>query len=103
MIESGVRCATDITGYGLLGHLREVVEASDVSAVVHADRVPVLDGVVELIEQGVYPSGSVRNLESVASIVDTSVDPDHDEDPGRCANKRRTAHDHPCRSGGYAG
>ena len=74
MVGAGVRCATDITGYGLLGHLREVVEASDVSAVVHADQVPVLDGIHELVAKGVFPDGSVRNLESVFEIVDSGVD-----------------------------
>jgi len=74
MVGAGVRCATDITGYGLLGHLREVVEASDVSAVVHADQVPVLDGIHELVAEGVFPDGSVRNLESVFEIVDSGVD-----------------------------
>ena len=74
MVGAGVRCATDITGYGLLGHLRGVVEASDVSGVVHADQVPVLDGIHELVAKGVFPDGSVRNLESVFEIVDSGVD-----------------------------
>ena len=74
MVDAGVRCATDVTGYGLLGHLREVVEASDVSAVVHADQVPVLDGIHQLVAKGVFPDGSARNLESVLEIVDSVVD-----------------------------
>ena len=65
MVEAGVRCATDVTGYGLLGHLREITEASMVSARVDMASVPVLDGVVELVEAGVYPGGSMRNLSSV--------------------------------------
>lgn len=73
MVAAGVRCATDVTGYGLLGHLREVVEASGVSATLDANSVPVLDGIAELIEQGVYPGGSVRNLESVAGMLDSRV------------------------------
>lgn len=73
MVAAGVRCATDVTGYGLLGHLREVVEASGVSATLDASSVPVLDGIAELVEQGVYPGGSVRNLESVAGMVDSRV------------------------------
>ena len=68
-----VRCATDVTGYGLLGHLREVVDASDVSARIDAGSVPVLDGIAALVEDGVYPSGSVRNLESVAGVIETTL------------------------------
>ena len=68
-----MRCATDVTGYGLLGHLREVVQASGVSARINAEAVPVLDGIAELIDDGVFPGGSKRNLESVGSIVDSSV------------------------------
>lgn len=73
MVAAGVRCATDVTGYGLLGHLREVVDASDVSARIDAGSVPVLDGIAALVEDGVYPSGSVRNLESVAGVIETTL------------------------------
>ncbi len=73
MVEAGVRCATDVTGYGLLGHLREIVNASDVSARVDASAVPVLDGVSGLVEAGVYPGGSSRNLRSVAPMVTSRV------------------------------
>ncbi len=71
MVEAGVRCATDVTGYGLLGHLREILEASRVSARVHYDAVPVLDGIEQLVAEGVYPGGSGRNLASVRPIVRT--------------------------------
>lgn len=71
MVEAGVRCATDVTGYGLLGHLREILEASKVSARVHYDAVPVLDGIERLVAEGVYPGGSGRNLASVRPIVRT--------------------------------
>ena len=73
MLEAGVRCATDVTGYGLLGHLREVVEASGLSARLDMSSVPVLDGVADLVEAGVYPAGSLRNFRSVAPIVTSRV------------------------------
>ena len=73
MVAAGVRCATDVTGYGLLGHLREMVEASGVSARVNMSSVPVLDGVADLVESGVYPGGSLRNLRSVVPIVTSRV------------------------------
>ncbi len=73
MVAAGVRCATDVTGYGLLGHLREIVEASRVSAQVNMASVPVLGGVRELIEAGAYPGGSMRNLGSVWPAVTSRV------------------------------
>ncbi len=63
--EVGVHAATDVTGYGLLGHLREVLEASGVGARVSAGEVPLLPGVRDLADAGVYPSGSGRNLEAI--------------------------------------
>jgi len=72
MVESGVTCATDVTGYGLAGHLREIITASGVSARLDMDAVPVLAGIADLVEAGVYPGGSLRNLESVRSSLRTS-------------------------------
>ena len=66
--------ATDVTGFGLLGHLREMIEASGVGAVVRFSEVPVLDGAKELLEQGAWAGGSNRNLASVRSAVDADID-----------------------------
>ncbi|MCC7538880.1 MAG: selenide, water dikinase SelD [Deltaproteobacteria bacterium] len=60
--EVSAHAATDVTGYGLLGHLRHVAEASKLRAVVRASAVPLLDGVVGLARQDVVPGGSRRNL-----------------------------------------
>jgi selenide,water dikinase len=65
MLSVGVSAATDITGFGLLGHLRELLLASGASARIESDRVPVLDGVVGLADAGVVPDGTRRNLASV--------------------------------------
>ena len=62
----GVVAATDVTGFGLLGHLGELARASGVSAVIDFDRVPLLDGVLELAKADVIPGGSRRNLEAVS-------------------------------------
>ncbi len=70
MLAVGVHAATDVTGYGLLGHLGEMVRASGVGAVVEADRVPVIEGVTELAAQDVYPGGSRRNLSSASRFTD---------------------------------
>lgn len=71
---AGAHAATDVTGFGLLGHLRELTEASGVGAVVRFDDVPVLSGARELLEQGAWAGGSQRNYDSVAPFVDSSID-----------------------------
>jgi selenide,water dikinase len=67
----GVIAGTDVTGYGLLGHLREVADASDVSARVEVAAVPIIDGAADLAEAGHMPGGSRRNLRSLRDAVDT--------------------------------
>ena len=69
MIKVGVNACTDITGFGLLGHLRSMVRGSKVAAQVHFGQVPVLPGTWELLEQGIVPGGTYRNLQSVADSV----------------------------------
>lgn len=60
----GAHAATDVTGFGLLGHLTEMLEASRVGAVIEVGAVPTLGGVGRLYQQGFYPGGSRRNLEA---------------------------------------
>ncbi len=60
-LRAGARAATDVTGYGLTGHLGNMLRASGVSARVDSASVPVLDGVVPLIEAGYVPGGTRRN------------------------------------------
>ena len=67
------RAATDVTGFGLLGHLREICATSGVGAVVEFDRVPIMRGLADLLAQGMWAGGSQRNLESLKSDVDSSV------------------------------
>jgi selenide,water dikinase len=62
----GVHAATDVTGFGLLGHLGEIIRSSGVSAVVDAAVVPLLPGVRELADGGIVPGGTRRNLDSAA-------------------------------------
>ncbi|HEX5616114.1 MAG TPA: selenide, water dikinase SelD [Acidimicrobiia bacterium] len=60
-LEVGVHAATDVTGFGLLGHLREMAVGSGVGVDLHADRVPVIDGVRDLIAAGMVAGGTQRN------------------------------------------
>lgn len=70
----GVVCATDITGFGLLGHLRSLVRASNVGARVVGSSVPVLPGAFELMDAGHVPGGTKRNLADLDADVDFSED-----------------------------
>lgn len=64
-----VHAATDVTGFGLLGHLRELLTASGVAGEVDAATVPVIDGVRDLVAQGMVAGGSQRNHAFVSDVV----------------------------------
>jgi selenide,water dikinase len=70
MLAVGPHAATDVTGFGLLGHLLEMLNASDAGAELRLDHVPVVDGVWDLLRAGIYPGGSRRNLDHVSPRVD---------------------------------
>ncbi len=72
MLDAGAHACTDITGFGLLGHLREMALASGTAAEVHAASVPVLPRVRELIAEGVVPGGSRANEEFLEPFVNWS-------------------------------
>ena len=69
MLAVGVHACTDVSGFGLLGHLREMVEASGVGATVSLDRVPVLAEAWELVEKDAIPDGSRNNHRYLAEFV----------------------------------
>ncbi len=64
----GVNAATDITGYGLAGHLAEITAASGVAATLSRSAVPVIPGTLELLAQGIVPGGTHRNLAGMAGV-----------------------------------
>jgi selenide,water dikinase len=64
-LAAGAVCATDVTGFGLLGHLYKLARASGVTAVVDAAAVPYLDGARDSLAAGFVPGGSRRNLDWV--------------------------------------
>ena len=68
MVELGVKTATDVSGFGLLGHLNEICEASKVSAEIKYDDLPLLPGVNELASDGIIPGGTKRNLSFAISF-----------------------------------
>jgi selenide, water dikinase len=79
MLAGGVSAATDVTGFGLLGHLHSMLLASGQAATVHAGAVPLLPGVRELAAAGLVPGGTRRNLADLegAVVFDPSVDDLH--------------------------
>jgi len=70
MMRVGVNSCTDITGFGLLGHLRGMARGSNVGATIRVSDVPVLPGVWDLLEKGTVPRGTFRNMSSVDADVD---------------------------------
>lgn len=80
MMELRVHAATDVTGYGFLGHLLELCQSSSVSAVVPFDELPFLDGVEDLAKQGVISGGTRRNHTFVKQHVrfDSTLEEHHE-------------------------
>lgn len=60
----GVSAMTDVTGFGLLGHLIEMCEGSNLSATLSFDKIPIIEGVEEYIHQKAIPGGTYRNWKS---------------------------------------
>jgi selenide,water dikinase len=68
--DAAVHAGTDVTGFGLLGHLREVLAASGTAATLDASAVPVIDGVRDLVAEGMVAGGTQRNHAFVSDTVD---------------------------------
>jgi selenide,water dikinase len=70
----GVSAATDVTGFGLLGHLGNILRASEVGAELAFDEIPLLAHARNLAARGIVPGGTQRNFEAVASSVEWADD-----------------------------
>jgi selenide,water dikinase len=70
----GATAVTDVTGFGLLGHLREMCAGSGVGAMVELGSVPILDGALDLLALGMWAGGSQRNLVATSPLVDSTHD-----------------------------
>ena len=73
MSEAGASAATDVTGYGLIGHLLEMCEGGGVGATLSASAVPVLPNARESLARGFRPSGTVRNVKNFRDRVRLNV------------------------------
>lgn len=69
MVEAGASAATDITGYGVIGHLREMCRNGELGATIRRDAVPVMAGARDWLAQGLIPEGSRRNLAAYRSAI----------------------------------
>nr|NQU94356.1 selenide, water dikinase SelD [Bacteroidota bacterium] len=79
MEKFGIKCATDITGFGLAGHALKMAEGSSVSLQIDARKIPVINQVMELIDMGVIPGASFRNQEFAEAFCEfeSGVDYNH--------------------------
>jgi selenide,water dikinase len=73
-LEAGVRCATDVTGFGLAGHLFNVARGSGATLVIEAGALPVLSGVRRMVEADLTTGGAGRNAEFLGESL--HVDPE---------------------------
>ena len=69
MNSSRANSCTDITGFGLLGHMKDMMTSSGVTANIYSSKVPILDGSLELAKSNIFPDGTNRNIDYVADLV----------------------------------
>jgi selenide, water dikinase len=73
-LASAATAATDVTGFGLLGHLHRIATASGLGATIRSTAVPILPGVRELLAEGFVPGGSQRNADQAVRYLDGSLE-----------------------------
>jgi len=74
MVEHGANGCTDVTGFGLMGHLGQMVAESGVTAEIDSAQLPMFEGVLECAEKGSYSGANERNAESVEDRVSFADD-----------------------------
>ena len=70
----GVTALTDVTGFGLLGHLIEICEGSQVSAEIDFSKIPIINNIDKYLDEKCFPGGTTRNFESYGHKVNTMSD-----------------------------
>jgi selenide,water dikinase len=70
MLEVGINACTDVTGFGLLGHLCEMVGASKVGAKIYVSEVPIIEPALKLAKERIVPGGTLSNLKYAEKKVD---------------------------------
>mgnify|MGYP001315242957 CR=1 FL=1 len=69
MNKTKINACTDITGYGLLGHLKEMCESSKVQANIDFEKIPLIENVINFAEKDIIPGGTKRNFEYLNSLI----------------------------------
>jgi selenide,water dikinase len=69
MLSSGATAATDVTGFGFIGHACEMAQGAGVTFRVELAQVPIMDGVAKLVREGLIPAGCYRNRDHYARLV----------------------------------
>ena len=69
-----VNACTDITGYGLLGHLKEMCESSKVQANINFEKIPLIDNVISFAKNDIIPGGTKRNFEYLNQFIKYSTE-----------------------------
>ncbi|NOT09128.1 MAG: selenide, water dikinase SelD [Gemmatimonadales bacterium] len=72
-LQAGVRAATDVTGFGLLGHLGNILQASGLGARIEVGKLPLIEGALDLAANGAVPGGTKRNLEAARAEWDPAL------------------------------
>ena len=86
--EAGAHALTDVTGFGLLGHVHELAAASGLAAEIDAAAVPAIDGVLELLaDERALAGGSKRNRADAESLHHVGADVPEPRAPARCATR----------------
>ena len=70
----GINAVTDVTGFGLAGHLLEVCKGSNVSSEIYFDKLPLLPNILKYIDKGCVPGGTERNFESYGDSINKITD-----------------------------
>jgi selenide,water dikinase len=70
MVEAGVNAATDVTGFGLMGHALEMALGSGVTIEISAGRVPYFEEAIEFFEMGITPAGTLTNMKYIMRFTD---------------------------------
>jgi selenide,water dikinase len=69
IMEAGASAATDVTGFGLLGHLWEMCQGAALGATVGMDAIPLMEGIPDLVDVGMVPAGAYRNRDHLRDVV----------------------------------
>ncbi len=77
MVKQGIKAATDITGFGLCGHALEMARASNVKLKIESDKLPLIEGVYELVRKGCIPGATFRNIQFTEDKISFGNDIDY--------------------------